>query len=170
MENKLDMLFKIAEDNNIIIEYVDFPDNIQGLYYKEDGCPPIIGINENITSNSRLFTCVLAEELGHHFTTVGDTTAEYYSYADRLIVNKKETLALKWASDLLLPLDEIVQAVKDSILQFSEMAEHLQVTESFLCKRFEFLSRQQSYVKIDDCTSLLLTSLPSVYVLKHFDA
>jgi Zn-dependent peptidase ImmA (M78 family) len=166
--NKLDMLFEIASENDISIEYVNFPANIQGLYFKDEGIDPVIGINKNITSDQRLFTCVLAEELGHHFTTVGDCAAEYYSYSDRLIVNKKETLALKWATERLLPIEEIVQAIKSRIFEFSDMASFLQVTEQFLLKRFEFISLRQPYIEIEKTKVIMLTKLPCIYLMNRF--
>jgi Zn-dependent peptidase ImmA (M78 family) len=166
--NKLDLLFEIAAENNISIEYVNFPDNIQGLYFKDEGIDPVIGINNKIISDPSLFTCVLAEELGHHFTTVGDCAAEYYSYSDRLIVNKKETLALKWATELLMPLNEIVQAVKDKITDFHEIASYLQVTEQFLLKRFEFISKRQPYIEVDKSQVIMLTKLPCIYLMNKF--
>ncbi len=168
MVTKLDSLFDTALKEQVDIEYVSFPSNILGLYYKEDGIPPVIGINKSIISNRKLFTCVLAEELGHHFTTVGDTTAEYYSYADKLIVNKKETQALKWATELLLPINEIKQAVNNKITKFHELAEFLQVTDQFLLARLEFISRQSSYIKLNDSRQLVLTNLPNIYITQLF--
>lgn len=166
--DKLDMLFEIAEENGIMIEYVHFPDNMEGLYYKDEDIPPVIGIDKRITYDKKLFTCVLAEEIGHHFTTVGDCTAEYYCYSDRLIVNKKETLALKWATEFLMPIEEIIDYVKNNYCSFGELADKLQVTEHFLYKRFEFISRHSNYIKIDNSSCIMLTSLPNIYFSKLF--
>jgi Zn-dependent peptidase ImmA (M78 family) len=162
MTTKLDSLFGLAFKQQIDIEYVSFPSNILGLYYKENGLPSAIGINKSILSNTKLLTCVLAEELGHHFTTIGDTTAEYYSYSDRLMVNKKETLALKWATEFLLPLNEIISIMKNLPSSLYEMADHLGVTEEFLLKRLEFLSRYHKYLQLDDQRAVVLTNLPSI--------
>jgi Zn-dependent peptidase ImmA (M78 family) len=166
--DKLNMLFGIAAENNIAIEYVNFPENIRGLYFKDEGIDPVIGINKKIISDQNLFTCVLAEELGHHFTTVGDCAAEYYSYSDRLIVNKKETLALKWATELLMPIGEIVQAVKDKVIDFHDIASYLQVTEQFLLKRLEFISKRQPYIEVDKTQVIMLTKLPCIYLMSKF--
>lgn len=131
--NKLEKLFKIAEDNEIAIEYVKLPKNIYGIYYKDTGSTPAIGINRIIMNDERTLTCVLAEELGHHFTTVGDTTAECYCYIDRIMLDKTELKALRWAYTTLLTKEEIVQAIKECSCA-SECAEKLGVTEAFYIK------------------------------------
>lgn len=161
---KFKMLFDLIEKENIIVEYVDFSPTIQGIYYKADGCTPIIGINENITSNTKLFTCVLAEELGHHFTSIGDSSAEYYSLVDKINLNRTELAALKWATEYLLSLDEIVNAVKSGIENTEELSDFFGVTEEFLLERFKFISKKQSYIKIQENLFVVLTNLPSIYL------
>lgn len=110
----------------------------KGLY-----CNYVIWINKKLTSVEK--GCVLAEELGHHYTTSGDILDQGY------IVNRKqEKIARKWAYKKLIPLSKIVQASKLGIRSRFELAEHLNVTEDFLlnaidryheeygiCKRFE---------------------------------
>lgn len=144
-EDKLQALLKMVDREGIDLIYTKFKPylNIQGIYYKDEGLPPIIGINDSITNDGILYTCVLAEELGHHFTTIGDLTAEYYSYSDRLVISKKETLAAKWATEFLLSVEELEQAQTQGFNSTYEVAESLGVTEDFLLKRLEFLRRQQ---------------------------
>lgn len=165
---KLEMLFNLIKRENIIVEYVDFSPAIQGIYYKADGCLPIIGINENIISNKKLFTCVLAEELGHHFTSIGDSSAEYYSLIDRVNLNKTEAAALKWAAEYLLPLDEIVNAIKKGIKNIDELSDFLGVTDEFLLERFKFIARKQPYIRIQKNLFITLTNLPNIYLFKKF--
>ena len=165
---KLEMLFNLVERENIIVEYVDFSPTIQGIYYKVDGCLPIIGINENIISDKKLFTCVLAEELGHHFTSIGDSSAEYYSLTDRVNLNKTEAAALKWAAEYLLPLDEIVNAIKKGIKNIDDLSDFLGVTDEFLLERFKFIAKKQSYIKIQENLFIVLTNLPNIYLSKEF--
>ncbi|HZJ76606.1 MAG TPA: ImmA/IrrE family metallo-endopeptidase [Oscillospiraceae bacterium] len=165
---KLEMLFDLAEKENIIVEYVDFSPTIQGIYYKADGCLPIIGINESIVSDKKLFTCVLAEELGHHFTSIGDSSAECYSLADRINLNKIELVALKWATEYLLPLDEIIDAVKKGIENMEKLSDFLGVTDGFLLERFKFIAKKQPYIRIQEDLSIILTNLPNVYLFREF--
>lgn len=165
---KLEMLFNLIEKENIIIEYVDFSPTIQGIYYKADGYLPIIGINENIVSNRKLFACVLAEELGHHFTSIGDSSAEYYSLVGRINLNRTELAALKWATEYLLSLDEIVHAIKKGFENIEGLSDFLCVTDEFLLERFKFMAKKQPYIKIEDNLFILLTNLPNIYLFKGF--
>lgn len=165
---KLEMLFNLIKRENIIVEYVDFSPAIQGIYYKADGYLPIIGINENIISNKKLFTCVLAEELGHHFTSIGDSSAEYYSLIDRVNLNKTEAAALKWAAEYLLPLDEIINAIKKGIKNIDDLSDFLGVTDEFLLERFKFIARKQPYIRIQKNLFITLTNLPNIYLFNKF--
>ena len=72
-------------------------------------------------------TCVLAEELGHHCTSVGDIldqTAEQN--------RKQEFRARMWAYNELVGLMGIVRAFHHGCHSTYEVAEYLEVTEEFL--------------------------------------
>jgi len=169
-QTKVEKLMAVIEEECVFIEYVDFPDMIQGLYYKAENCPPVIGISETIVSDKKLFTAVLAEEVGHYFTTVGDTTAEYYSYRGRLVLNKQEILALKWATEFLLPVDEIIQGVKEKHLDFNGLSDFLEVPSEFLLERLKFLAKKKDYIEIDHNTYLMLNNLPNLNIIKNYYA
>ncbi|HZG76098.1 MAG TPA: ImmA/IrrE family metallo-endopeptidase [Paenibacillus sp.] len=71
--------------------------------------------------------CVLAEELGHHYTTYGDIEDQ------TILTNRKlERRARIWAHEKLVPLTSIVDAHKAGIRNRHEFADYLQVTEEFL--------------------------------------
>lgn len=95
--------------------------SIKGLYSDN-----IIWINKKI-KNTIEKTCILAEELGHHFTSGGNILDQ------SSIVNRKQELkARSWAYEKLIPLSKIVQAQKEGIRNRFELAEYLGVTEEFL--------------------------------------
>lgn len=75
---------------------------------------------------------VLAEELGHHFTTVGNII-------DQTNLNniKQEKTARQWAYSKVLPLSCFVEAYKYGCSNPFEVAEFLNVTESFLQEALE---------------------------------
>ena len=72
-------------------------------------------------------TCVLAEELGHHHTTVGDILDQ--SSAEN---RKQERRARLWAYNKLIGLNGIISAYKSGCRNAHEVAEHLNITEAFL--------------------------------------
>ena len=76
--------------------------------------------------------CVLAEELGHHYTTVGNILDQ--SDAGN---RKQEYQARIWAYDRLVGLTGIIDCYKAGCQTISEMAEYLEVTEQFLREALE---------------------------------
>ena len=71
--------------------------------------------------------CVLAEELGHHYTSCGDILQQR-SGADRL----QELRARRWGFDHMIGLEGIVRAYGARCRSAYEMAELLDVTEEYL--------------------------------------
>lgn len=55
-----------AEKENIEVVYMPLKGRIKGLY-----CDKVIAINKNIETTAEK-TCVLAEELGHYYTSCGN--------------------------------------------------------------------------------------------------
>lgn len=71
--------------------------------------------------------CVLAEELGHYFTTVGDILDQ--STVEK---RKQEFAARLWAYDKMIGLSGITRAYEHGCSSIFDMAEYLEVTEEFL--------------------------------------
>ena len=72
-------------------------------------------------------TCVLAEELGHHYTSVGKII-DMSDFQNR----KQERQARVWGYNKLIGLTGIVNAYKRGCQDIHEMAEFLDVTEEYL--------------------------------------
>lgn len=92
----------------------------EGLY-----CDNVIWINEKLTEPRRM--CVLAEEIGHHETSVGDILDQ-----KDMDNAKQELRARKWAYNKLLSLDMIIDAVSKGHAEVYDMADYLGVDEEFL--------------------------------------
>ena len=105
-------------DGVLIIE--ERPIKNAGLY--ADG---VTWIREDMTIAEKY--CVLAEEIGHHETSVGNILD--LSSMDNI---KQELKARKWAYEKILPLESILAAFQLGLHQVWELAEHLEVDEKFL--------------------------------------
>src|SRR5690606_12425322 len=71
--------------------------------------------------------CILAEELGHYHTSVGNILDQ------RNIRNRRqERAARQWAYERLVPLEKIIEAYHARVDSRHELAEFLGVTEQFL--------------------------------------
>lgn len=85
-----------------------------------------VAIRQDIeTSNEK--ACVLAEELGHHYTSVGNIL-------DLKIASnrKQERQARLWAYDKQIGLNGLIRAYEHGCKNRYEIAEYLEVTEQFL--------------------------------------
>lgn len=115
------MLQTEAQANGIEVFEMPFKGKIKGLY--KDGT---IAINKFLKDRVEK-ACILAEELGHHHTSVGNILDQ----TD--IRNRKQELrARQWAYERLIPLSAIVQAYYAKVNGRYEIAEFLGVTEEFL--------------------------------------
>lgn len=77
-------------------------------------------------STQRKKACVLAEELGHFFTSSGDILD------DSPIARKQERKARMWAFDVQIGLSGLIDASKAGCRSIYETAEFLDVPENFL--------------------------------------
>lgn len=77
--------------------------------------------------------CVLAEELGHFYTTVGDITG-----LKNVINLKEEQRARRWSYKKLIPLCELKKAYEKGLKFDYEIAEELGVTITFLKNTIDY--------------------------------
>jgi len=126
-------LLKMADDYGIKVEYWDFRPPLEAVYWSFPGIPPVIGLANSLFESRPHFRCVLAEELGHHFTTAGVAIPKtYFHYRDRLEVSRAEYRAMRWAALHLVPLDKLQQAVRWGVCERWELAEYFDVTEGLV--------------------------------------
>ncbi len=85
-----------------------------------------IAVREDIESDTEK-KCILYEELGHLFTTVGDITR--CCSIDAL---KQERRARKWAYETYMPIESLYAAQEAGCDELWDTAEFLGVTEEFL--------------------------------------
>ena len=96
-------------------------ENIRGLY-----CDGTVALNSQIeTSKER--ACILAEELGHHHTSVG-VIVDLSDAQNR----KQERQARIWAYNKQIGLRGLIRAYENGCRSQYEIVEFLEVTEEFL--------------------------------------
>lgn len=122
---KTEKLYKIAEENNIKLDYFPLPEN-KSVCVKY-GEAFFIGIDAQLTrADERV---CLAHELGHC-----QTSAFYNIYSPLDIRQKHENRADKWAVACLIPKADLLKAIKAGHSEPSELAEFFCVTEDFIKK------------------------------------
>lgn len=143
-------------DIQIINDYKFESERIKGLY-----CDKVIAISKAI-KNSKQKACVLAEELGHYYTSSGDII-DLKKAENR----KQEYRARMWAYDKQIGLQGIISAFKAKCMNPSDMAEHLEVTEEFLEEALEVYRRKYGiFTKVDN---FIIGFEPNLYVIEMFE-
>lgn len=103
--------------------------------------------------------CILAEELGHYHTTVGDILIQSSSNN-----RKQEQRARLYAYNNLIGLYGIVNCYIHGCQSLSEMAEYLSVTEGFLSEALTCY--RQKYGRLKRVDNYIVYFEPNLHVLK----
>lgn len=114
-------LIQLATEENIEIYEIKLPKRIKGLYADN-----IIAISKQLSTSSEK-ACVLAEELGHHYTTVGNILDQ-----SKTENRKQEYKARRWAVKKLIRVEQFIDAFNAGVTNKAELAEFLDVTEGFI--------------------------------------
>lgn len=124
-------LLQIAYDQGVQVVDFDFEGDMTGYY-----CNNVAFIDKNTTENKEK-KCILAEELGHHFTAVGDITGE-----DTIEKCKQEQLGRRWGFEALLPINDILDVIIDGYDCLYLAAEQLDVTPEYLQEALVYYSQK----------------------------
>lgn len=122
--NQLEKLEQEAFDSKVKVHnYYLGEDDLKGIYI--DGN---IAISTSV-DNTVEKTCVLAEELGHHHTSVGDIL-DMTDIGNR----KQERQARLWGYNKLIGLSGLIKAYEAGCQDRFAVAEYLDVTDEYLCE------------------------------------
>ncbi|WP_303838972.1 ImmA/IrrE family metallo-endopeptidase [Selenomonas ruminantium] len=126
-------LEKITKDEGIIIGYENFPAPIKGIYIR-DNKMPIIGLDTRLDPIEK--RCILAEEIGHHFTlSDGMDLREAHRYG---ILEKRryyETRARAYAALLLMPQDQWRKEINKKNVTLEGLMSTFMVTKEMIIFR-----------------------------------
>ncbi len=138
---KYEELLEESTINDVyVIENADFKSKADGLINGN-----VIGINRKVRT-CRKRTCILAEELGHYHTTVGDIIAQS-TVSDR----QQELRARGWAYNRLIGLTGIINSYKRGCRSLSDAADYLEVREEFFLNAIQYYKgKYGTYVAIDN--------------------
>lgn len=152
--NKYEELHQEANDTNVdVIDYHFESNRIKGLY-----CNGTIALKHNIETTTEK-GCVLAEELGHHYTSVGNILDQ-----SKTENRKQELRARAWAYNKMIGLMGIVNAYEHGCHSMHETADFLNVTEDFLEEALRYYKNKYGvYTAFDN---YIIYFEPSLAVVK----
>ncbi len=155
---KYEKLLSSANDNNVTV-YDDYDlkgTRIKGLY-----CDGAVAISNDLRTQSEK-ACVLAEELGHFYTSTGNIL-DMSNTANR----KQEQRARLWAYNKQIGLQGIIDCYNSRCRTLHDMAEHLDVTEEFLSEAIDCYKRKYGIcIKVDN---YIIGFQPTLYVLEMWE-
>lgn len=134
--SRLEALKIQAHDNEIEVKYATLPKYIKGLYYNDTDVAPLIALNKQCIEDTSEELCIMAEELGHHYTTTGNILDQ------SITENRKQELkARRWAVKKLIRIEHFIEAYNAGITLRYELADYLNVTEEFSDMAIEHFKR-----------------------------
>ena len=120
-----------------------------------------IAIRKDIPTRAEK-SCVLAEELGHYFTSAGNILDQ-----TDIVNRKQEYRARLYGYNLQIGLRGIISAHTAGCRNLYEMADYLDVTEEYLKEALDcYQSKYGEYVKVDN---YMIYFIPSLAVLEITD-
>lgn len=141
-------LLKEADDKGLIVKEKNIP-GYGGRIYRNR-----IAIHSGLDTSVEK-ACVLAEELGHHHTTVGNII-DLTDAQNR----KQERQARLWAYNKQIGLAGIIRAFEAGCQDMHEIAEYLEVTEEFLHEAIEcYRNKYGVYTTLDNYVIYFIPNL-----------
>ncbi len=133
-------LMALIENEKIDLYTLPMRGTLKGLYADK-----VIAISNEVKTASE-FACVVAEELGHYYTSHGNILDQ------KSMSNQKQELrARKWAHEKLILVEDLLNAYLSGVSSRFELAEFLNVTEEFLLEAIcGFSKKYGSYKVIGD--------------------
>lgn len=154
--NRYESLLDESYNKGITVKEVPLKSNSDGLYVNNK-----IALNKNRLNTRPEKSCVLAEELGHHYTSVGDILD--LNNLDNL---KQEYQARLYSYNKLIGLMGIIKSFEAGCLNRYEIAEYLDVTEEFLEGALNcYKDKYGVSVDIDNYT---ICFVPNILIYKRF--
>jgi hypothetical protein len=133
-------LMNEIHDKGVEVIHMRFSGNLKGLY-----ADSTIAIDTKIETEAER-CCVLAEEIGHHYTSLGTITN-----LEDIRNLKQEKRARNWAYEKLVGLVGLINAFNSGARDRFELAAYLDVTEEFLDEALKhYKERYGMYYEIDN--------------------
>lgn len=144
-------LLNESDQANLIVKEKKLP-GYKGRIYNNR-----IAVRQNMTSTEK--GCILAEELGHFYTTSGNILDQ-----TNATNRKQEYRARLWAYNKLVGLQGIISANQAGCKSLFETADYLGVTEEFLHEAIQCYHNK--YGQYTVCDNYIIYFEPSIAVLE----
>lgn len=129
-----------CKDGIDVMDYSFKSNQIKGLY-----CDSTIAISKNLETQAEK-SCILAEELGHHYTSSGNILNQ-----SNIMNRKQEYRARLYGYNLKIGLTGLIRAYEAGCRNLYEMSEYLDATEEYLKEAIDcYKSKYGLCVSVDN--------------------
>lgn len=123
-------LYELAEKENIKIYNYNIS-NVFGMFINVENIHAIT-LDKNLTSYQEKST--LAEELGHYYY---DATYPV-TCSNIQLISKQEYRAKKWAYNVLIPIEDLISALKNGLDNIDDLSEYFEVPSRFMSECIDY--------------------------------
>ncbi len=126
----LNKLYNLTEKENIKTYNYNIPD-VFGMFINIEKINAIV-LRKNLSQYEEKST--LAEELGHYYY---DATYPVCC-SDLQLISKQEYRARKWAYNVLIPIEDLVSALKNGLDNIDVLSDYFEVPKLFMSQCIDY--------------------------------
>lgn len=126
----LNKLYNLTEKENIKTYNYNIPD-VFGMFINIEKINAIV-LRKNLSQYEEKST--LAEELGHYYY---DATYPVCC-SDLQLISKQEYRARKWAYNVLIPVEDLVSALKNGLDNIDVLSDYFEVPKLFMSQCIDY--------------------------------
>lgn len=138
-------LLNIIKKENIYLIYKELRPvgAVLGLYINTIQTGPIIVLDKLLLSRPQNHRCILAHEIGHYFHPPRSGVVVFHTHSlygnEEIILSQDERKAMRYATNLLMPSEEVWKAISDGYNTIPLLADFFYVTEWFARAKINFM-------------------------------
>jgi hypothetical protein len=155
----LDNLLAEAEQEGVEIVDRRLKGRYRALYIDST-----ITINTRFRRTRKKLTELIAEELGHHYTSSGNILDQR-----DIRKRKQELVARAWAYQRLIPLSGLINAYCDRISGRTDLADYFDVPEKFFQEAIDYYKSKYGVYKLYGERFLIRFDPLGVVEMRHFE-
>ncbi|WP_250675406.1 ImmA/IrrE family metallo-endopeptidase [Paraclostridium ghonii] len=162
---RVEKLFDLIEKLGIQVYFNDLKQlGFLGLYIELEKSAPTILIDNSIKNKEKELFKVLLEELGHFYTSSGNSLSDTSTYRKKLNISKCELKSEKWLCEYLISEKDLIDAINSSPTSTEDICEYLDIDIEILISRLRSLSLKKQSLNLGNNKFLMLTKLPNICV------
>lgn len=147
----MDKIIDIIEKEGIFLAYYNLRSvgDVLGLYTIHPKAGPMILLDKSLLHKPKAHRCIVAHELGHHFHPPRSGIIAFHcsnQFTDgqkEITIHQDENKALRWATELLMPSDEVWKAIRDGCDTIPLLADCFNVTEWFTRAKIGYIRTEE---------------------------